>query len=82
MLFKGQTLTQSGPPSISLAASNGMSYTLTTFNATANGYSVPLPALSSATTYTVNYTIQLLPADTQTVCSKSMTTDLGSFTTQ
>ncbi len=82
MLFTGQTLTQDGPPAITLTASNGKSYTLTTFNATATGYSVPLPALTAGTTYTVNYTIQVLPAGTQTACPQSLTSDLGSFTTQ
>jgi hypothetical protein len=65
--------------SIKLAAANGTASTLTTFNATSNGYSVPLPALSSATTYTVDYVITNSGA-TASCATESVT--LGSFTTQ
>ncbi len=57
--------------------------TLTTFNATSNGYSVPLSAaLSPSTMYTVTYVVQLIANGTATQCSYTASLNEGSFTTQ
>ncbi|HTV93071.1 MAG TPA: hypothetical protein VMG98_10165 [Verrucomicrobiae bacterium] len=80
LVFSGTLYNQTGAAeSIQLAASNGKSYTLTTFNATSSGYSVPLPTLSAGTTYTVNYVITT--SNAAAACA-SMNNDEGSFTTQ
>ncbi|MGB8796849.1 MAG: hypothetical protein WCC70_04780, partial [Candidatus Aquilonibacter sp.] len=72
-----------GPPSIKLSTAAGATQTLTTFNATSNGYSVPLSsALSPSTTYTVTYVAQLIANGTQTQCSYTASVNEGSFTTQ
>jgi hypothetical protein len=78
--FSGTLFNQTGATeSIDLVASTGASTTLTTFNATNGGYSVPLPALASGTTYTVNYVIT--NSDATGSCA-SWSDKLGSFTTQ
>ncbi|MGB6986900.1 MAG: hypothetical protein WBD74_13095 [Candidatus Aquilonibacter sp.] len=80
LVFSGTLFNQTGATaSIQLAASNGKSYSLTTFNATSGGYSVPLPALSAGTTYTVTYVIA--NSNASPACA-SMNSDEGSFTTQ
>jgi hypothetical protein len=78
--FSGTLFNQTGATvSISFAGSNGTSNSLTTFNATTGGYSVPLPALASGTTYTVTYVIT--NSGVTGACA-SWSMKLGSFTTQ
>jgi hypothetical protein len=80
--FSGTLFNQSNATeSIDLVASNGTSSTLSTFNATRGGYSVPLPTLASGTMYTVNYVITNSGASVAGACA-SLSTKLGSFTTQ
>jgi hypothetical protein len=83
LVFTGSLFTRVGQPSITLATSAGATQTLTTFNATSNGYSVPLPALSAGTTYTVTYVVQTLPAaQSSSACPSQESVNEGSFTTQ
>jgi len=82
LLFSGTPYTAVGPPSIKLSTAAGATQTLTTFNATSNGYSVPLPALMPGTTYTVTYVAQVIANDTQSPCDSTMSQPEGSFTTQ
>ena len=83
LLFTGTLYTAVGPPSIKLSTAAGATQTLTTFNSSSNGYSVPLSsALSPSTTYTVTYVAQLIANGTQTQCSYTASVDEGSFTTQ
>jgi len=80
LIFSGTLYDQTGATeSIELVAAGGASHTLTTFNATNSGYSVPLPALSAETTYSVNYVIT---NDGVSGECASLSTPLGSFTTQ
>lgn len=81
LVFTGTPYTVVGPPSIKLASSAG-TQTLTTFNATSNSYSVPLPTLSPATTYTVTYVVQTVANGTSTPCGYTSSFNEGSFTTQ
>jgi hypothetical protein len=82
LLFTGTPYTVVGPATIKLSTAAGVTQTLTTFNPTSNGYSVPLAALSPSTTYTVTYVAQLVANGTQSPCSSTMSQDEGSFTTQ
>lgn len=82
LLFTGTPYTVVGPASIKLSTAAGVAQTLTTFNATSNGYSVPLPSLSPSTTYTVTYVAQLVANGAQSPCSSTMSLNEGSFTTQ
>jgi hypothetical protein len=86
LVFTGSLFTRVGQPLINLATSAGATQTLTTFNATSNGYSVPLPALSPKTTYTVTYVVQTATAPTlpspQSACPSQESFVEGSFTTQ
>ncbi|HUA10145.1 MAG TPA: hypothetical protein VMA98_12835 [Candidatus Acidoferrales bacterium] len=82
LLFSGTPYTNVGPPSITLTSAAGATQTLTTFNRTNSGYSVPLPALSGGTTYTVGYVVALIENDTSSQCSPTETFNEGSFTTQ
>ncbi len=81
--FTGTLFTRDGQPSITLTTTADTTQTLTTFNATSNGYSVPLPALSPGTTYTVTYVVPVLPAGTQSsACGSTESISEGSFTTE
>ncbi|MGD0969320.1 MAG: hypothetical protein ABR949_13660 [Candidatus Aquilonibacter sp.] len=83
LVFNGTPFTRVGQPSITLSTAAGITQTLSTFNPTSNGYSVPLSALSPGTTYTVTYVVPVLPAGSQSSpCSSTESIGEGAFTTQ
>lgn len=80
LLFSGTLYNQTGATeAIQVGSSSGAVYSLTTFNATNGGYSVPLPALMSGTTYTVSYVVT---NNAGAQACKTTKISEGSFTTQ
>jgi hypothetical protein len=79
MLFTGTLETQYGPPGIKVTFAPQGFYLTDIFTATASGYSVVLPPLNAATTYTVYYVVDVA---TGTGPCTTVSIDEGSFTTQ
>ncbi len=78
MTFTGTLMTQYGSPEIKVTFGQGF-YSTGGFTATASGYSVTLPPLNPATTYTVYYVVDVA---TGTGPCTTVSIDEGSFTTQ
>ncbi|HTV92775.1 MAG TPA: hypothetical protein VMG98_08680 [Verrucomicrobiae bacterium] len=79
LIFSSALETPFGAPGIEVAFGTGDFYLTSTVTATASGYSVPLPALVSHTTYTVTalFTVPL----SESSCGTLPVVE-GSFTTQ